>query len=1075
MPSAQGHITVRRRAKDGTNGSDAVRYWVIPSATQIKRAQDGTMSPATVTCEKRKQTGNAAPIVINEGILYYQIGYEDGSVTGKSIYGSTGVKATKAMTWIKFILEVSQVEVASETVSVVRDGDDVYLLDLDNEMQGIPCNSSGTPTGSGTLASTNSTVYKGAKVDSGWTYSKEDTGCTSTIDKNGTVSVTAISADKASVKVIATKDSLTLSAVMSLYKVKPGANGSSPVVYSIEVSASSISRDKNGSLNPTSITAYKQKTVGNATARTTEMVLKYLREGQDSTETTLSGQGGEIKDLSAACTAVVITLYSGTSVLDKERIPIVKDGQDGSDVYLLDLDNEVEGIPCNSSGTPTGSGTLASTNSTVYKGAKVDSGWTYSKEDTGCTSTIDKNGTVSVTAISADKASVKVIATKDSLTLSAVMSLYKVKPGANGSSPVVYSLEISDKALSRDAAGKLTPDSISVYKNKTVGSTKNRTTEMTLTYQRIGQDTGPIIYAGQGGSIANISDDCTAIELKLKNGNTVLDSERVPIVKDGKNGIDGVDGNPGADGFTIIVSPANVEFNFSKTSRQTIRIDVYQGSKKLTYNDDFLCSTLSSQTTITTGLRWGFNVDTDGFYFTLTYTVGNDVNINIPFVITVGDIQFNRVICVKTVKNGDPGPQGIQGCVYRRSKHVIGFDYHNDSALTTNGIRYIDLVYIMKDSTMYASHALWFRCKKSHKSDANNAPQKTNTGNEAWLEYWEPMNTLEPLYTPFLLADDAVITLMQSNQILIANDEGVITAGMSGSLAGSKIRIWAGSQTPDSAPFRVDVNGKLTSTEADIRGKITATSGTIAGFNISGTALTNGPDFSNDACIIFRNDSHKTFAGIGGNVLPATTGNRAVARFENEDSNNFWGLGRNIAMLLSAKNGDINHAFLGTGNGNLDGWIDGYKFSKYTLNDSNTIYNGYMKISQNNRWIIYATGSSSGITLPTLTEVRNALGIGTSTSFCIELTVVADLHSQHNFNVYGRCKKTVTVNGASQTPYFTGEYPTMTHWNNGRYDSLEMGAGDSAVFLLIYDPGKTGVLDTDYTLMYTARIINRQN
>ncbi len=210
-------------------------------------------------------------------------------------------------------------------------------------------------------------------------------------------------------------------------------------------------------------------------------------------------------------------------------------------------------------------------------------------------------------------------------------------------------------------------------------------------------------------------------------------------------------------------------------------------------------------------------------------------------------------------------------------------------------------------------------------------------------------------------------------------------------------------------------------------------------------------------------------------MLPAVSGNRAVARFENEDNNNFWGLGRNIAMLLSAKNGDINHAFLGSGNGNLDGWIGGYKYSKYSLSANNTIYDGYLKISQNNKWIVYATGSNSGITLPTLTQVRNALGIDTSTSFCIEFTVCADLLSPNNFHIYGRCKKEVTVNGSTQTPYYTGEYPAMTNWNNGRYDSLEMGAGDAATFLLIYDPNKTGVLDTTYALKYTARIINRQN
>ena len=449
----------------------------------------------------------------------------------------------------------------------------------------------------------------------------------------------------------------------------------------------------------------------------------------------------------------------------------------------------------------------------------------------------------------------------------------------------------------------------------------------------------------------------------------------------------------------------------------------------------------------------------------------------IKFVLYVNniDVATETVPVVFDGKEGNPGPQGLQGCIFRRSKFATGFEYHNDSALTDTGLRYIDLVYLMTDNTIYASHAKWFRCKKTHSSTESNAPQLTNNGTESWLEFWEPLNTMVPIYTPLLLADDAIITLMQSNQILIENDEGVITAGMSGSLAGKKIRIWAGSTTPDNAPFRVDVDGNLVATKADISGTINATSGKIAGFNISGSALTNGPDFSNDACIIFRNDTHKTFAGIGGNVLPATTGNRAVARFENEDSNNFWGLGRNIAMLLSAKNADINHAFLGTGNGNLDGWISGYHYSKYTINSSNTIYDGFLKISKNNKWIVYATGSSSGITLPTLSQVRKALGIGTSTPFCIEFIVVADLNSQNGFNIYGRCKKEVTVNGAKQTPYFTGEYPTMTHWNNGRYDNLKMGAGDAVTFLLVYDPNKTGVLDKSYTLMYTARIINRQN
>ncbi len=425
------------------------------------------------------------------------------------------------------------------------------------------------------------------------------------------------------------------------------------------------------------------------------------------------------------------------------------------------------------------------------------------------------------------------------------------------------------------------------------------------------------------------------------------------------------------------------------------------------------------------------------------------------------------------------GIQGLQGCIYRRSKWAAGFEFHNDADLDTDGLRYIDLVYIttVANSTLQR-HAKWFRCRKTHTSSTSNEPKATNNGTESWLNQWEPLNSMDPIYTPLLFADNAIITLMQSNQLLIENDEGVITAGLSGSNSGKKIRIWAGSTTPDNAPFRVDVDGSFYSSKATISGSITATSGRIAGFLISGTGLTNMDDdgkFTNDAYIIFRNDTHKCFAGIGGNVLPSTSAMRAVARFENEDYNDWWGLGRNIAMLLSAKNGNHNHAFLGSGNGNLDGWIGGYKYSKFQISSASTIYDGYLKISENNKWIVYAIGKSSGVALPTLNAVQTALGIGGSTPFCVEFTIIADLLSQNSFEVFGRCQKKVTVNGKEETPYYTGEYPTLTHWDNGRWDSVEMSAGDAIVFLLIYDPNKTGSLNTSYSLKYTARIINRQN
>lgn len=109
---------------------------------------------------------------------------------------------------------------------------------------------------------------------------------------------------------------------------------------------------------------------------------------------------------------------------------------------------------------------------------------------------------------------------------------------------------------------------------------------------------------------------------------------------------------------------------------------------------------------------------------------------------------------------------------------------------------------------------------------------------------------------------------------------------------------------------------KLTADKISLEGATTinnsfsvGTDGTtrIAGFTVSGNGLINS-GFNNDAYVIFRNDTHKTFAGIGGNVLPSATGLRAVARFENHDTEDFWYMGANYAMLVSAQGGRENVA-----------------------------------------------------------------------------------------------------------------------------------------------------------------------
>ena len=98
---------------------------------------------------------------------------------------------------------------------------------------------------------------------------------------------------------------------------------------------------------------------------------------------------------------------------------------------------------------------------------------------------------------------------------------------------------------------------------------------------------------------------------------------------------------------------------------------------------------------------------------------------------------------------------------------------------------------------------------------------------------------------------------------------------------------------------------------ATVNGTINATAGLIGGLKIVGNSLTN-EGFNNDAYIIMRNDTNNVFCGIGGNVLPASTGTRAVARFENSynggSTNDPYqtSFGANYAAIVSAKNARYN-------------------------------------------------------------------------------------------------------------------------------------------------------------------------
>lgn len=160
--------------------------------------------------------------------------------------------------------------------------------------------------------------------------------------------------------------------------------------------------------------------------------------------------------------------------------------------------------------------------------------------------------------------------------------------------------------------------------------------------------------------------------------------------------------------------------------------------------------------------------------------------------------------------DGDKGDPGVAGQIVRQSEWMEGAIYHNDGEEITPA-RYLDVVLV------YASNGVVSRyvCKQTHTATTANAPSPSGNA------YWMLLSGDFPLYTPLLVAENGDIKFLQSNRILVYKPDGSVDAGLSGNGDGAGgIRFWAGSDTPASAPYRVDANGKLYAFEGEFWGSV---------------------------------------------------------------------------------------------------------------------------------------------------------------------------------------------------------------------------------------------------------------
>lgn len=178
-----------------------------------------------------------------------------------------------------------------------------------------------------------------------------------------------------------------------------------------------------------------------------------------------------------------------------------------------------------------------------------------------------------------------------------------------------------------------------------------------------------------------------------------------------------------------------------------------------------------------------------------------------------------------TGPQGPQGPQGEQGA--RGTKGALirqheGFESGSYKYLSGAGEEaYVDVVCVEGN---------WYQCTTTY-DNATSSPSLDDG-------HWTLMNNYKSIATYLLLAENATIKMLGSNQINLYNPSG---GAMFGSFRvvdkDDDYAFWLGGNTGAAATTSITRGGKLKSTSAEITGKITATSGQIGGFKLENNNL----------------------------------------------------------------------------------------------------------------------------------------------------------------------------------------------------------------------------------------------
>lgn len=288
--------------------------------------------------------------------------------------------------------------------------------------------------------------------------------------------------------------------------------------------------------------------------------------------------------------AVIRLQTADLDVYDEHTIFKIRDGANGTSTISVVLSNEDQMVPCDANNNPvSGWETNCTTLISIYSGNKIDyTGWTITVDQSnGVTGSWNPSSHVfSATGISANTGYVTFTCTRQGYdTVTKTFSLTKVKSGADGTSPTIYSLNVDSLAVNKNINKVYNPAAINITANSQEGNKTATAYAGRFKIYLDGSSTASYSSSSDQSSISytipNTVTKNIKIELYKAGGFTKkLDSQTVVITSDGATGAQGIGGLSFVLGNYSDVIPCTSDGLVAQATTINIPFAAYKGIER---------------------------------------------------------------------------------------------------------------------------------------------------------------------------------------------------------------------------------------------------------------------------------------------------------------------------------------------------------------------------------------------------------------------------------------------------------------------------------------------------------------